>query len=239
MPLISCRRDQTGGRPAFVPFGNSGSSTAHCSSVRSPRAMNHDHSSLKIHFRHTASCHFFPTHRRNCRTPRLPLWRANEADSFVDAGRRSRPNCRTASRPDGHGPSSPARLTRRLRLRLYPRLLHQPGPGGEAERLRRRLALPLPRLLRRTDRRGGPRRLLTAPGGGRYVRRPDRCALHCPGGYQVTGSVTGPRMSTSFCQGTSAGSTASLRSGRRVSSVVSSSSASMRASSGATQWWGP
>lgn len=54
MPLISCRRGQTGGRPAFVPFGNNGPNIAHCSSVRSPRAMNRDHSLLKIHFRFTA-----------------------------------------------------------------------------------------------------------------------------------------------------------------------------------------
>ena len=31
-----------------------GSGTAHCSSVRSPRAMNRDHAPLKIHFRYTA-----------------------------------------------------------------------------------------------------------------------------------------------------------------------------------------
>ncbi|GAA2974596.1 hypothetical protein GCM10010446_68550 [Streptomyces enissocaesilis] len=36
------------------PFGNSGSRTAHCSSVRSPRPMNRDHSQFKIHFRYTA-----------------------------------------------------------------------------------------------------------------------------------------------------------------------------------------
>ena len=35
-------------------FGNNGSSTAHCSSVRSPRPMNRDHSQPKIHFRYTA-----------------------------------------------------------------------------------------------------------------------------------------------------------------------------------------
>ncbi|MCX4966930.1 transposase family protein [Streptomyces sp. NBC_00654] len=54
MSDINWRRGQTGGRPAFVPFGNNGSSAAHCSSVRSPRPMNRDHSSLKIHFRYTA-----------------------------------------------------------------------------------------------------------------------------------------------------------------------------------------
>lgn len=42
-----------GGRPTLTPLGNNGSNTAHCASVRSPRAMNHDHSSLKIHFRYT------------------------------------------------------------------------------------------------------------------------------------------------------------------------------------------
>lgn len=43
MPLISCRRGRTGGRPAFVPCGNSGPNIAHCSSARSPGAMNRDH----------------------------------------------------------------------------------------------------------------------------------------------------------------------------------------------------
>lgn len=33
MPSINCRRDQTGGRPALIPFGSNGSNTAHCSSV--------------------------------------------------------------------------------------------------------------------------------------------------------------------------------------------------------------
>ncbi|MFF4222530.1 hypothetical protein ACX9I7_30310 [Streptomyces sp. L500] len=60
MPSISCRRGQTGGRPAFVPFGDNGSNTAHCSSVRSPRAMNRDHSQPKIHFRYTAWGHSLP-----------------------------------------------------------------------------------------------------------------------------------------------------------------------------------
>ncbi|GGW93753.1 hypothetical protein GCM10010321_04170 [Streptomyces chartreusis] len=54
MPSINCRRDQTGGRPALIPFGSNGSNTAHCSSVRSPRPMNCDHSQPKIHFRYTA-----------------------------------------------------------------------------------------------------------------------------------------------------------------------------------------
>lgn len=54
MPSINCRRDQTGGRPGFFPFGNNGASTAHCSTVRSPRAMNRDHPQAKIHFRYTA-----------------------------------------------------------------------------------------------------------------------------------------------------------------------------------------
>jgi hypothetical protein len=52
MPSISCRRVHIGGRPGFLPFGNSSSSTAHCSSVRSPRATNQDHLTPKIHFRH-------------------------------------------------------------------------------------------------------------------------------------------------------------------------------------------
>lgn len=51
MPSINCRRAQTGGRPALAPLGNNGSSTAHCSSVRSPRPMNRDHPQPKIHFR--------------------------------------------------------------------------------------------------------------------------------------------------------------------------------------------
>ncbi|SBU99143.1 hypothetical protein YUMDRAFT_01886 [Streptomyces sp. OspMP-M45] len=54
MPSINRRRGQTGGRPTLVPFGNNGSSTAHCSSVRSPRPMNRDHSQPKIDFRYTA-----------------------------------------------------------------------------------------------------------------------------------------------------------------------------------------
>ncbi|MET9462758.1 hypothetical protein ABZY05_48600 [Streptomyces canus] len=53
MPSISSRRDQTGGHPAFAPFGNNGSDIAHYSSGRSPRPMNHDHSQLKIDFRYT------------------------------------------------------------------------------------------------------------------------------------------------------------------------------------------
>lgn len=53
MPSISCRLAQVGGRPGFLPFGNSGSNTAHCASVRSPRATNRDHPTFKIHFRHT------------------------------------------------------------------------------------------------------------------------------------------------------------------------------------------
>lgn len=40
--------------PRLLLFGNNGSSTAHCSSVRSPRPMNRDHSRSKIHFRYTA-----------------------------------------------------------------------------------------------------------------------------------------------------------------------------------------
>jgi hypothetical protein len=53
MPSISCRLAHVGGRPSFLPFGNSGSSTAHCASVRSPRATNQDHLTFKIHFRYT------------------------------------------------------------------------------------------------------------------------------------------------------------------------------------------
>lgn len=53
MPSINCRRGQTGGRPALVPFGNNGSSIAHCSSVRLPCPINRDHSQPKIHFRYT------------------------------------------------------------------------------------------------------------------------------------------------------------------------------------------
>ncbi|KPH97828.1 intradiol ring-cleavage dioxygenase [Actinobacteria bacterium OK006] len=52
MPSISCRLAHVGGRPGFLPFGNSGSSTAHCASVRSPRVTNQDHLTFKIHFRH-------------------------------------------------------------------------------------------------------------------------------------------------------------------------------------------
>lgn len=81
--------------------------------------------------------------------------------------------------------------------------------------------------------------------GPRTVRLSGRTGLSVcgtgsvPWTYQVTGSPTGPRMSTSFCQTTSPGSTASRRSGSRSTSVVRSSSASSRASKGATQWWGP
>jgi hypothetical protein len=39
IPSISWRLLQVGGRPAFLPAGNSGSSLAHCSLVRSPRPM--------------------------------------------------------------------------------------------------------------------------------------------------------------------------------------------------------
>ncbi len=34
---MSCRFAQTGGRPAFLPTGNSGSGIAHCAAVKSPR----------------------------------------------------------------------------------------------------------------------------------------------------------------------------------------------------------
>lgn len=54
MPSISCGRDKTRGSPAFCPFGDNGSNTAHCSSVRSPRDVKCDHLWLKIHFRCTA-----------------------------------------------------------------------------------------------------------------------------------------------------------------------------------------
>lgn len=53
MPSISCLLVHIDGRPDFLPFGNSGSSTAPCSSVRSPRATNRDRLTLKIHFRNT------------------------------------------------------------------------------------------------------------------------------------------------------------------------------------------
>ncbi len=43
-----------GGRPLLVSFDNNGSNTTHCSFVRSPRPMNRDYPTLKIHFRHTA-----------------------------------------------------------------------------------------------------------------------------------------------------------------------------------------
>jgi len=35
--LISCRRGQTGGRPSPDGRGSTGTSAAHCTSVRSPR----------------------------------------------------------------------------------------------------------------------------------------------------------------------------------------------------------
>jgi hypothetical protein len=53
IPSISCRLVHIGGRPDFLPLGNSGSSTAHSPSVRSPRATNQDHLALKIHFQYT------------------------------------------------------------------------------------------------------------------------------------------------------------------------------------------
>ncbi|WP_405594495.1 carbohydrate-binding protein [Streptomyces sp. NBC_01410] len=40
---MSCRLVHTGGLPAFLPIGSSGSSRDHCASVRSPRATTHDH----------------------------------------------------------------------------------------------------------------------------------------------------------------------------------------------------
>ena len=43
MPSISCRLVHIGGRPGFLPRGNSGSRRAHCASVRSPRATKQDH----------------------------------------------------------------------------------------------------------------------------------------------------------------------------------------------------
>lgn len=53
MPSTSRLLIHIGGRPSFLPLGNRGSSTAPCSSVKSPRAMNQDHPTIKIHFRHT------------------------------------------------------------------------------------------------------------------------------------------------------------------------------------------
>ena len=43
MPSIICRRVHTGGRPGFLPWGNSGSRRAHCTSIRSPRTTKQDH----------------------------------------------------------------------------------------------------------------------------------------------------------------------------------------------------
>jgi hypothetical protein len=53
IPLMSCRFVHVAGRPGFLPLGNSGASTAHCASVRSPRATNRDHLTPKIYFRNT------------------------------------------------------------------------------------------------------------------------------------------------------------------------------------------
>ena len=39
IPSISCRRGYVRGRPGFFPLGSSGSSTAHCSSVRPARPV--------------------------------------------------------------------------------------------------------------------------------------------------------------------------------------------------------
>lgn len=50
IPLNSCRFVCTGHRPGLMPFGNSGSSTADCASVRSPRAMRGGHDTTLIHF---------------------------------------------------------------------------------------------------------------------------------------------------------------------------------------------
>ena len=36
---MSCRFVHTGGRPGFLPAGSSGSSAAHCASVRSARLL--------------------------------------------------------------------------------------------------------------------------------------------------------------------------------------------------------
>jgi hypothetical protein len=36
-----------------LPLGNNGSSTAHCASVRSPRAMTRDHDTTLINFENT------------------------------------------------------------------------------------------------------------------------------------------------------------------------------------------
>lgn len=99
-----------------------------------------------------------------------------------------------------------------------------------------------------TGRSGGaatcPAPLLRASRAGAAAVKaaPARCPESCPAerrrpaAYQVTGSATGPRMRASFCQRTSPGSAASRRPGRRARRVARSSSASMRASSGARQW---
>lgn len=80
MPSINCRRGQTGGRPTLAPFGNNGSSTAHCSSVRSPRPMSHDHSYLKIHFRYTAQVCPIPILRHGARQARSRNYQAEGGD---------------------------------------------------------------------------------------------------------------------------------------------------------------
>src|SRR5437016_3434064 len=39
IPSINCRLVHIGGRPDFLPLGSNGSSTAHCASIRSARAV--------------------------------------------------------------------------------------------------------------------------------------------------------------------------------------------------------
>lgn len=55
--LTSCRRVHIGGRPGFFPLGESSSSRAHCSSVRSPRATVLDLFAVEIHLRDGLDVH--------------------------------------------------------------------------------------------------------------------------------------------------------------------------------------
>lgn len=75
---ISCRRVHIGGRPTFLPFGNRGFSNAHRVSVRSPRATNQDHLTLKIHFRYT------PWLRLGRRTDTTPRGTSSDAHRLRD-----------------------------------------------------------------------------------------------------------------------------------------------------------
>lgn len=174
MPSTSCRRGQTGGRPAFVPFRYQRRSAAHCSSVRSPRPMSRYRSSLKIHFR----CAAWSLSLADFAGSDGGLARRSAAlSSFADAPRgRPPPLAPRRTRPRSSAPArlpSDSSLIRRTGLsvpgrpvRAVPRLLGRRPPRAPPSRpspqrpLRSRRARPpcppparRPPLHRRSPRR--------------------------------------------------------------------------------------